>query len=425
MELLVLLFNTAVVSALLYIPYLVILRKLTFFQLNRWYLLSIVPVSALMAAFPPTLFSTRSIVAISAFDGSQEFLNSASNFSSSTIADTSHVEWWQVILWIYVVGLAYSLFKSIQGIVALRKLAARSKESKEYPESGFKTFRTPKLQNPFSFFNWLFLPVGLEEAQLRVVIAHEQLHLKYHHSLDRLVHELWKGLFWFNPIVYLMSQSIRHNHEYQVDAHIIKDRFSITEYLQSIASFTYHKPGSMAVNTFKTKNIKKRIQMMNKRKSSLKSLWIYFLALPLAVIVSLAFVVQSEDHTPSIKPIKNVDVTSGFGMRKNPLNSEMKLHGGVDLRAKLGTPVVATAKGTVTTAKDQNNWGNLIIIKHGDTYDTWYAHLQDIQVEEGDIVEQGTQIGTVGNTGRSLGPHLHYEIRKNGERVNPEPYLGE
>jgi len=144
----------------------------------------------------------------------------------------------------------------------------------------------------------------------------------------------------------------------------------------------------------------------------------------IALVASLAFVVQNEDHTPSIKPIKDVEVTSGFGMRKNPVNSEMKLHGGIDLRAALGTPVVATAKGTVTTAKDQNNWGNLIIIKHGDTYDTWYAHLQDIMVEEGDVVEQGMQIGTVGNTGRSLGPHLHYEVRKNGERVNPEPYLG-
>lgn len=97
-------------------------------------------------------------------------------------------------------------------------------------------------------------------------------------------------------------------------------------------------------------------------------------------------------------------------------------HDGIDFAAELGTPVLAAASGEVITAESDIQKGNYIVISHEDSYTTLYAHLDEIYVSAGDTVNVGTEIGTVGNTGFSTGPHLHLELRKDGEPVNPADY---
>lgn len=128
-------------------------------------------------------------------------------------------------------------------------------------------------------------------------------------------------------------------------------------------------------------------------------------------------------HIPAIQPIENHDLTrtaSGFGYRMHPIYKIMKFHQGMDYTAPVGTPVVATGDGVVEeTERTRRGSGNRIVIDHGYGLKSVYAHLNDIEVRRGATVTRGEIIGTVGNTGLSAGPHLHYEVLFNGKQVNP------
>lgn len=117
-------------------------------------------------------------------------------------------------------------------------------------------------------------------------------------------------------------------------------------------------------------------------------------------------------------------ITSTFGHRENPFGGRaVETHSGMDIRAPMGAPVKAMAKGTVIFAGRRGGYGNCIIIKHIGSYETLYGHLSRILVKPGQQVDIGQEIGKVGSTGRSTGPHLHYEVHKNGQRINPKPFL--
>lgn len=126
---------------------------------------------------------------------------------------------------------------------------------------------------------------------------------------------------------------------------------------------------------------------------------------------------------PAIQPIPNEDLTmtaGGFGWRIHPIHKINKFHGGMDFTAKPGTPIYATGDGKVTFADyATNGYGMHVIIDHGYDYETLYAHLSKIEVKKGHKVKRGDVIGLVGNSGLSSGPHLHYEVRKSKEQIDP------
>lgn len=129
-------------------------------------------------------------------------------------------------------------------------------------------------------------------------------------------------------------------------------------------------------------------------------------------------------HIPSIIPIdvKDYTMSSGYGYRKDPIYGSTKFHAGLDFAAKTGTAVYATGDGIVETADRRSGYGNCIDISHGYNYITRYAHLSQILVEPGKQVKRGDLIGRVGSTGKSTGPHLHYEVRFKDEPQNPVNY---
>ncbi|WP_240035696.1 M23 family metallopeptidase [Hwanghaeella grinnelliae] len=118
-------------------------------------------------------------------------------------------------------------------------------------------------------------------------------------------------------------------------------------------------------------------------------------------------------------PIDGARLTSGFGKRKHPILGYTKMHRGVDFAAPTGTPIYAAGDGTVEVAGRNGGYGNYIRIRHNGTYKTAYAHLSRIKVKKGSHVRQGQVIGMVGTTGRSTGPHLHYEVHQNNKQTNP------
>jgi murein DD-endopeptidase MepM/ murein hydrolase activator NlpD len=134
-------------------------------------------------------------------------------------------------------------------------------------------------------------------------------------------------------------------------------------------------------------------------------------------------VLRERGYTPSVWPVVG-NLESGFGGRRNPFGgNSYEFHSGQDIDAAMGDPVVAGASGKVTFAGWQNGYGQLVVIDHGGGLTTRYGHLSHIDVAQGQTVERRQFIGRVGSTGRSTGPHLHYEIRINDEPVNPLQYL--
>ena len=126
---------------------------------------------------------------------------------------------------------------------------------------------------------------------------------------------------------------------------------------------------------------------------------------------------------PAIQPVRNENLkrmVSGFGYRTDPFTKARKMHEGMDFTAKTGTPIYATGDGVVAKADNTvSGFGNHIVIRHGFGYETLYAHLSRYKCKAGQRIQRGDIIGYVGSTGRSEGPHLHYEVHKNGKVVNP------
>ena len=116
-------------------------------------------------------------------------------------------------------------------------------------------------------------------------------------------------------------------------------------------------------------------------------------------------------------------MTSSYGMRTHPVLGGRRSHKGIDLAQPTGTPVYATADGIVSKAERFSSYGNYIQIEHGGEMQTRYAHLSGYAISAGEQVRKGQLIGFVGSTGRSTGPHLHYEIRIAGDAVDPTPYM--
>lgn len=130
---------------------------------------------------------------------------------------------------------------------------------------------------------------------------------------------------------------------------------------------------------------------------------------------------------PAIQPVSNKNlkrISSYYGHRTDPFYKVRKFHEGIDFSAPTGTPIYSPGDGVVKTIKNSHRgYGNRLVLDHGYNYQTVYAHLHEFKVKRGDTVKRGQLIGTIGNTGKSTAPHLHYEVRRNGKAVNPIYYF--
>jgi len=130
------------------------------------------------------------------------------------------------------------------------------------------------------------------------------------------------------------------------------------------------------------------------------------------------------NHIPTINPVLGSShISSSFGRRRDPFTGEPAFHPGVDICAARGTPIRATADGTVEFVERSGGLGLTVVLGHGNGYETLYGHCDEVMVKTGQTVRRGDIIAAVGSTGRSTGPHVHYEVRANGSPVNPRSFL--
>jgi len=137
----------------------------------------------------------------------------------------------------------------------------------------------------------------------------------------------------------------------------------------------------------------------------------------------MAALEQALDRVPQVAPAADQRITSRFGYRRDPFTRRGAMHSGIDFKGKTGSPIYAAASGKVAFAGRRSGYGKVVEISHGNGMMTRYAHLSRIDVARGATIDGGDVLGGLGSTGRSTGPHLHFEVRINGRAVNPRPFL--
>jgi murein DD-endopeptidase MepM/ murein hydrolase activator NlpD len=372
----------------------------------------------------------------------QEEYEEMINASSDIIAKPVVAKWeypvWQVVYWSIAVILL------IRYSFNLLKLFNNENQVKTYKD--VRVYSTPFHQS-YALFSKIFLSRQNDDFE---ILEHEYQHVRLGHSYDRLLMDFIVILFWFNPFIYLFRKELIAVHEYQADRNAVRS-FDRIAYQQLLLNEARQSITHSMVSYFNVSLTKKRIIMINRNKkwySLLKVLLVAPLVAGIAVLQSFKFIDLSDielpaevmvitetaadnadKNVPSILPVdlggENVRLSSAYGKRSDPFDQKIKMHHGIDLPAKVGTPVLATADGIATTKTHGENkgYGKFIDIDHGNGFITRYAQLSSYQVKSGQGVKKGELIGFIGSTGRSTAPHLHYEVRKDGKNVDPMNYI--
>lgn len=439
-EYLIYLLQVSICLAVLYSIFYLLLRKLTFHKANRAILLLILPFSIaipLLSGFAQTGFALSQI--------------DVPNFTELTLeqmplldtqlglGEVSPLNIWFYFAIIYWFGFAVSMFRLLLSVFNLYKL---KRKSTVQVKNGY-SFIVADVPTIFSCFSWIFIPKNKLNSYQKPVLEHEKAHSRLGHTFDLLLTEIYIAVCWFNPFVYLFRKSIKSIHEFQADAVVLQEQVKKSFYLKLLLEEIKMTHQLKLHSYFNYPILKNRIDMLSKTNSKKWNSLKYFILLPILAMLSMSFseltkelpqnmqnptthIFGIPEDTPSIFPLKTSlknKITAPFGKRfRHPISKKDIVHGGIDIRASLGTAVFATADGTISKAKSEGNWGNLIVISHGENYQTWYAHLQGFNCKASQKVKKGDIIGYVGSTGQSTGSHLHYEVRLKGKGVNPMDY---
>jgi murein DD-endopeptidase MepM/ murein hydrolase activator NlpD len=362
-----------------------------------------------------------------------------SSFKEQAVKSISHPNYllllYCIIGCLFFVRIVYQLFKIIKTVNANEIIKYRNKHLVLMNNNS----------SPFSFYNYIFISkedygtIGSNE-----LLLHEFTHARQMHSIDVILLELILVLQWFNPFIYRYRLAFKEVHEYLADRGVLMAKNDKIAYQKLILDQIEKSFSVNLASQFNYSLTKNRIKMMTRIKSGKLSKFKTLLVLPLVAILLMAFSINTSkeinintlqtisqtNSIPSIFPVKKVDgvkISSGFGMRIHPISKKEMMHNAVDIKAPEGTPVYATADGLVRKVKlnhvEGKAYGRYIVIDHEDGYSTLYSQLSKYNVKEGKEVKRGDVIGYVGSSGISTGPHLHYEVMKDGENVDPAKYF--
>ncbi len=430
------LLQVSIIFSILYSFYSLLFSQLTFHSTNRMVLLVLMPLSlaipfseALMPSIPTPFIEVPLFEVIN---------NGAFNITETHSETTENIAINYTLLFsiVYSIGCFICL---VRFYLTNRKLFLLKKYSKCIKTEGI-TLVFADVSNTFSYFHWIFIPKKEQGQYNNLIIEHEKTHVTLKHSIDLILVACYIVFFWFNPLVYLYRKTLKSIHEYQADQGVLSTNVNTSQYLQLLANSLDLKSTTNLHSYFNHPILKKRIKMMTQHSSKSSLKLSYILLLPICFVLMSAFttaptqplgiiqIANTAATPPSfIYPVKNAskkDITSFFGKtRELPKNISKENHGGIDIRATIGTPVLAAADGTIIKSAMEGNWGNLIIIKHDNGFETWYAHLKNFNLLESKLVKKGDVIGYVGMTGNTTGPHLHFEVKQNNKRVNPLDYI--
>ena len=433
------------------------------------------------AVLPPSLefqFSLRSLFDLVAarlspqhamdafFTGGLE-MNTVPSFQITSAATNSGIDWRFLVLTIWCLGMLFVAalyFVKIRQYNTILKNAFDCRQPAVIKDVDFwrtefgvkRMVRLVTSESHFSpFTKGIFKPVIFIPQQIigtadcgliASIIAHEMAHIKRKDAQLLKLQTFLQIIYFFNPAVWVANFRINYFRELICDGMVLStgkiDKNIYGESLLNILNMRLSTPGHIQLHSgIGTSKLRSRIQnimeghKMKRNRSIFNLLSILAVALfvlPLAnkgsakVVFAPAIVTAGSPEFGL--PLKSGEVKVKFGVLRETDDGARTKHIGIDIAAKKGTEVYAVQAGTVEKAivpskeKMNNGYGKYILINHGNGLKSLYSHLSEISVSEGAAVVLGQAIGTVGNSGKSTGPHLHFEMIKHGERVDPELY---
>ncbi len=432
-----------------YIFYELFLKRDTWFRFNRYFLLFGIVFSFIL---PLLDFSASSLMVNSQnqFEFNEYLslgstVNSLEEITVRSVSKPNYI----FLLYLLVGGIFFTRF--IYQLFNIIKIA------KAYEIIKYKNYNLVLMNNdssPFSFFNFIFMnkddygsPDSYRDGS-NELLMHEIIHVKQKHSFDVILLEFILVLQWFNPFIYRYRLAFKEIHEYLADRGVLMGNSDKIAYQKLILDQIEKSFSLNLASQFNYSLTKNRIKMMTRINSSKIATFKTLLVLPLVAVLLMAFTINTSNDKmvnksllqiqtstnptsiPSIFPVKKVEgvkISSNFGMRIHPISKKEMMHNAVDIKAPEGTPVYATADGMIRKVKQDykqgEGYGKYIIIDHEGGYSTFTHSFTEYNVKEGVEVKHGDIIGYVGQSGLSTGPHLHYEVMKDGENVNPEKYF--
>ena len=358
---------------------------------------------------------------------------------------------------IYVLVALASLGLTVYNIIKIQKLRRRSKltRTEEYTLAEHEDIKTP-----FSFLMTIFMGFNYEAGERLQILTHEASHIRHRHSFERISLSILRSVFWFNPFFWMAEKDLEEVQEWEADKDVLNEGYELDTYRTTIFKqlFGYNPDISCGLNHSLTKQ---RFIMMTQSRRG-KGAWIRLAAtLPIIAAVFVAFGCGTKEAKASDEV--STDLTNGTEAAYidmcPPCDATVSnsfsagraghSHTGIDYVLEEGDPVYAAADGEISAITRDDSNGLMLVLNHSDGIETRYAHLSKIQIvshlkieggmmtvnntynliTDGDHsnqkisgkVNRGQLIGYAGSTGRATGPHLHFEVRKDGKPVDPAP----
>ena len=248
--------------------------------------------------------------------------NMASTYAETVLSETTSLpskatvlSWNTILLWIYMGGVCMFLLRFVIQLIGIYRLAKKTEVS---TIKGIKVHIIEKNESPFSFFRWIFVnPEVRYESQLQEILIHEQCHVEQKHSIDVVLAELFTIVCWFNPFAWLLKREIRLNLEYLADLYVVQVGCDQKSYQYHLLGMTYHKNVSTILNNFNDLLLKKRIKMMNRRRSRLIVKAKYTLLIPVTATLLVVRNIESVAHSLVSNKIVSNEVIVSVNTKAN------------------------------------------------------------------------------------------------------------
>ena len=248
--------------------------------------------------------------------------NMASTYAETVLSEATSLpskatvlSWNTILLWIYMGGVCMFLLRFVIQLIGIYRLAKKTEVS---TIKGIKVHIIEKNESPFSFFRWIFVnPEVRYESQLQEILIHEQCHVEQKHSIDVVLAELFTIVCWFNPFAWLLKRAIRLNLEYLADLYVVQVGCDQKSYQYHLLGMTYHKNVSTILNNFNDLLLKKRIKMMNRRRSRLIVKAKYTLLIPVTATLLVVKNIESVAHSLVSNKIVSNEVIVSVNTKAN------------------------------------------------------------------------------------------------------------
>ncbi|ESU19219.1 hypothetical protein FCR2A7T_26430 [Flavobacterium cauense R2A-7] len=315
------LLKVSALIAVFYLAYFVFLRKETFFNSNRWFLLAGLITSLVLPFITYTkIIWVDPVPVVDHYNAVSQAYHYV-----PTQEPAFEMNWFQVGLVLYGIGISLFFIKFLMDCFAIKNLIEKPKAIKR---SNFYLIDTEKVQSPFSFFNYIvYNSSALKEDELENILQHELVHSAQKHSFDMMIAQIFCIAFWFNPIVWLYKKAIAQNLEFIADAEATKNVDDIKSYQKTLLKVTMQSQCIAITNPFYQSLIKKRIVMLNKNQSSKKNAWKYFVVLPLLAFFMFQFqmrVLAQEKSLPKVETQQRNSKIVAIVIDKNSSESDIK-----------------------------------------------------------------------------------------------------